>query len=187
MTRVIGGVARGRRLRVPTDGTRPTSDRAREAVFSSLESLRGPAWAESTVLDLYAGSGALGLEALSRGADRVDLVESDRRAVRVIQANVAVVTPVPGTAHVHASTAERWVLRPPSDVRFDVVFCDPPYALASESVRSVLVTLLDLGALAPGAIVVVERPQREAWSWPPGLRQVKERRYGEARIWMAQV
>ena len=91
MTRVIAGAARGRRLAVPTGGgTRPTADRAREALFSTLESLLGP-WAGRRVLDLYAGSGAVGLEALSRGAAHVLLVESDARAARTITGNVAVV------------------------------------------------------------------------------------------------
>lgn len=186
MTRVVGGLARGRRLRVPAGGTRPTSDRAREAIFSSLESLRGRSWAQAAVLDLYAGSGALGLEALSRGAARVDLVESDRRAAEVVAANVSSVAPVPGAAHVHATSVERWVRRPPVGVRYDVVLCDPPYVLPAESVALALTTLREAGSLAAGALVVVERAQRDDWSWPPGFRAVKERRYGEARIWTAQ-
>lgn len=187
MTRVVGGSARGRRLRVPADGTRPTSDRAREAVFSSLESLRGLSWTEAIVLDLYAGSGALGLEALSRGAARVDLVEADRRAVQVVRANVSLVASVSGTAHVHLADVERWVRRPPEGVHYDVVFCDPPYSIAGEAIHPVLTALADGGSLADDCLVVVERPQRDEWVWPPGFRDVWERRYGEARIWVARV
>ncbi len=117
VTRIVGGRARGRRISVPDTGTRPTSDRAREAVFSSLEALRG-SFDGTQVLDLYAGSGALGLEALSRGAAQVDLVESDRRATRVIEANRSVVGGGPdpsslvgGTAQVHPITVERWLAR----------------------------------------------------------------------------
>lgn len=183
---MVGGSARGRRLQVPAAGTRPTSDRAREAVFSSLESMRGLSWAQCSVLDLYAGSGALGLEALSRGAARVDLVESDRRAVRVIEANVTVVAPVAGAAHVHATAVERWVHRPPAGVRYDVVFCDPPYDTEGEAVRAVLATLRQVGALAPDCLTVVERGQRDAWTWPEGLEAIRDRRYGEARVWIAQ-
>lgn len=186
MTRVVGGSARGRRLRVPADGTRPTSDRAREAVFSSLESLRGLSWADTVVLDLYAGSGALGLEALSRGAARVDLVEADRRAAQVVRANVALVAPVSGTAHVHLADVERWVRRPPGGVHYDVVFCDPPYSIPGEAVRPVLTALVDGGSLADGCLVVVERPQRDAWVWSAGFEPVRDRRYGEAHIWVAR-
>jgi 16S rRNA (guanine966-N2)-methyltransferase len=166
---------------------RPTSDRVREAVFSSLESLRGGAWSGAAALDLYAGSGALGLEALSRGADRVDLVESDHRAVRVIEANVSVVAPTTGEAHVHTAAVERWVVRPPVGVRFDVVFCDPPYALPAEPVAEALSSLRDAGALADAALVVVERSRRDAWSWPEAFHPLKDRRYGEAHVWMAHV
>lgn len=187
MTRVVGGAARGRRLRVPADGVRPTSDRVREAVFSSLESVRGGAWTGAAVLDLYAGSGALGLEALSRGAGRVDLVESDRRAVRAIEGNVSVVGPTPGEAHVHPTAVERWVERPPVGIRFEVVFCDPPYALPAEPVAAALSSLREVGALADAALVVVERSRRDPWSWPEAFHPLKDRRYGEAHIWMAQV
>lgn len=187
MTRVVGGSARGRRLKVPGDGTRPTSDRAREAVFSSLESLRGLSWTGTAVLDLYAGSGALGLEALSRGAARVDLVEADRRAAQVVRANVTLVAPVRGVAHLHVAEVGRWIRRPPEGVQYDVVFCDPPYSIAGEAIRPVLTALADGGALADGCLVVVERPQRDAWVWPERFDPVRERRYGEARIWMARV
>jgi 16S rRNA (guanine966-N2)-methyltransferase len=191
VTRIIGGAARGHRLRVPETGTRPTSDRAREAAFSSLESLRGP-WTGSVVLDLYAGSGALGLEALSRGASRVDLVESDRAAARVLEANGAAVKGadgVRGVAQVHAMTVQRWLARPVGRHElgpFDVVFCDPPYSTPSTEVAEVLSRLV--GVLADGAVIVVERPHRgDPWVWPPGLVALRDRAYGEAHLWIGSV
>ncbi len=181
MTRIVGGSAKGRRLTVPGTGTRPTSDRAREAVFSTLESLRG-AFADAVVLDLYAGSGALGLEALSRGAARVDLVESDRQAAQVIEANRAVVS---GTAQVHATTVERWIASSQPGSGYDVVFCDPPYAVGAVEVEAVLETLSQRRLLADGALVVVERGRRDpAWTWPPGFVAIRDRVYGEAHLWI---
>ncbi len=194
MTRIIGGSARGRRLAVPGAGTRPTSDRAREAVFSSLESVRGP-FSGAVVLDLYAGSGALGLEALSRGASHVDLVESDRQAVEVIEANRSAVSAgvhsgtgssAGGRAHVHAITVERWITMSHRGPGYDVVFCDPPYSVAASVVSSVLERLRRHQLLADGAVVVVERGRRDpVWTWPPGFQAIRDRAYGEAHLWIA--
>src|SRR5579871_660391 len=145
MTRVIAGAAGGRRLAVPRGtATRPTSDRAREGLFASLLSELGELDGKR-VLDLYAGSGAVGLEALSRGAAHVLLVESDARAVRVIRENIAAVG-LPGAA-VIAGRVERVLARGPdrpagpqdADIGgYDVVFADPPYALADEAVSRML-------------------------------------------------
>ena len=200
MTRVIGGAARGKRLVVPDAGTRPTSDRAREAVFSSLESMRG-GWHGATVLDLYAGSGACGLEALSRGAAQVDLVDDDRAAVAAITANrlavlaqtqaqpqAQVSAQVSARVHVHRSSVARWVATPPQGVSYDVVFCDPPYLTPSDEVTDALNALAAAGALGAGSLVVVERSARDAaWQWKPPLAGIWERRYGEARLWIAEV
>lgn len=203
MTRIVAGTARGRRLRVPAEGTRPTPDRAREAVFSSLESLAG-GFADTVVLDLYAGSGALGLEALSRGASHVDLVESNRDAVRVIEANAEAVLEsrtalstrsvgAPPAVTVHPVSVERWLARggrgdttggPP----YDVVFCDPPYSTPTDEVHEVLAALVAADRLAGDALVVIERGRRDApWSWPPGLTAVRDRAYGEAHLWIGGV
>jgi 16S rRNA (guanine966-N2)-methyltransferase len=190
MTRVIAGVAGGRRLAVPRGTTtRPTSDRAREGLFASLLSelgtLRG-----KRVLDLYAGSGAVGLEALSRGAASVLLVESDARAAAVIKENVQTVA-IPG-ASVATDRAERLLARPPSGpaaatdggpARYDVVFADPPYVVTDAAIAKVL-TLLTDGWLADGALIVVERATRSGpFDWPPGYLPGKSRRYGEATFW----
>jgi 16S rRNA (guanine966-N2)-methyltransferase len=164
----------------PGDGTRPTSDRAREGLFSSLLSELGDLDG-LRVLDLYAGSGAVGLEALSRGAARVLLVESDARAAAVIKANIGVVA-LPGAA-VAADRVERLLGRPPNGDRYDLAFADPPYAVTDEAVARVL-TLLGDGWLADGALVVVERATRSgAVDWPPGYAAGKSRRYGEATFW----
>jgi 16S rRNA (guanine966-N2)-methyltransferase len=182
MTRVIAGEAGGRRLAVPPGTTtRPTSDRGREGLFASLLSELGT-FDGRRVLDLYAGSGALGLEALSRGAGRVLLVESDARAATVIKANVAAVG-MPG-ATVAVDRVERLLSRAPAAAGgYDVVLADPPYALAEAALIRVL-TLLEGGWLADGALVVIERATRSGpLDWPPGYVPSKSRRYGEATFW----
>jgi 16S rRNA (guanine966-N2)-methyltransferase len=182
MTRVIAGEARGRRLAVPPGTTtRPTSDRAREGLFASLLSELGDLDGKR-VLDLYAGSGAVGLEALSRGANHVLLVESDARAAAVIRANIATVG-LAG-AIVVTNRAEQTLARPlVNDSPFDLVFADPPYALTEAALNRVL-TLLTDGWLADGALVVIERATRSGpLDWPPGYLPVKSRRYGEATFW----
>jgi 16S rRNA (guanine966-N2)-methyltransferase len=178
MTRLIAGTARGRRLKVPRSGVRPTGDRAREALFNSLGSLlelRG-----STVLDLYAGSGALGLEALSRGAGSVVFVESSPGVLPVLKANLASVG-LPGGRVVAGSVPTVLGGAPPA--RFDLVLADPPYAVPAGEVQDVLRGLAMGGWLAPGAVVVVERPSREEpWEWPTPFTGLRDRRYGEAQL-----
>jgi 16S rRNA (guanine966-N2)-methyltransferase len=177
VTRVIAGAARGRRLAVPPAGTRPTSDRVREALFSAVESTLG-SWAAAAVADLFAGSGAVGLEALSRGAARAVLVERDRRALDVIRRNVATVS-LPG-ALVVADDVSRTVLAPPPGGALDLVFLDPPYDLDEHAVTAVLRALAEHGWLLEGGLVVVERSARgTAGPWPTGYEPERERRYGE--------
>jgi 16S rRNA (guanine966-N2)-methyltransferase len=182
VTRVIAGKAGGRRLAVPGGaGTRPTSDRAREGLFGTVVSEVGSLTGKR-VLDLYAGSGAVGLEALSRGARAVLLVESDARAAAAIKANIATVG-IDG-ALVIRDRVERVLGRPPaaSDA-YDLVFADPPYAVTAAAVTRVL-TLLANGWLAGDALVVVERATRSGpLEWPPGYLPGKSRRYGEATFW----
>jgi 16S rRNA (guanine966-N2)-methyltransferase len=188
VTRVIAGAAGGRRLSVPPGtSTRPTSDRAREGLFASVMSEFGDLGGMH-VMDLYAGSGALGLEALSRGAASVLLVESDARAAAVVKANVKALG-LPG-ATVAADRVERLLDRPPGEHPgqhcgdgYDLVFADPPYAVTDEAVAKVL-GLLSGGWLADGALVVVERATRSGpFDWPPGYAGGKSRRYGEATFW----
>jgi 16S rRNA (guanine966-N2)-methyltransferase len=182
VTRVIAGAAGGRRLAVPPGtATRPTSDRAREGLFASVLSELG-SLDSKRVLDLYAGSGAVGLEALSRGAAHVLLVESDARAAAVIKSNIAAVGIAGAT--VVTDRAERLLTRPPNAPdRYDLVFADPPYAMTAAAVTRVL-TLLTDGWLAADALVVVERATRSGpLEWPPGYLRGKSRRYGEATFW----
>ncbi len=183
---MIAGEAGGRRLAVP-DGrqTRPTSDRAREGLFATISSIVGPL-AGARVLDLYAGSGAVGLEALSRGAEHALLVEHGARAARVIRQNIEAIG-LPGAA-VIADRVERVLARGPAAGRYDVVFADPPYALADAGVTRVLALLAEQGWLAPGALVVVERATRSGpVSWPDGVVLDRARRYGEATFWYGLV
>lgn len=185
MTRVIAGVAGGRRLAVPPGtSTRPTSDRAREGLFSSWESQLGgaTAWTGLRVLDLYGGSGAVGLEALSRGAEHVLLVEADARAARTIRENVRVLG-LPG-AEVHGGRAEQLVQGPEPARPYDLVFLDPPYAVTDEALREILLTLRAKGWFAPGGLATVERGTRGgAFHWPPEFRPLRSRRYGEGTLW----
>jgi 16S rRNA (guanine966-N2)-methyltransferase len=183
VTRVIAGEAGGRRLAVP-DGreTRPTSDRAREGLFGTVASIVGPL-AGTRVLDLYAGSGAVGLEALSRGASRVLLVESGARATAVIRQNIGALG-LPGATLI-ADRVERVLAHsPPEDERYDVVFADPPYAMADAEISRVLSLLTGEGWLARDALVIVERATRSGpVRWPDGFVPDRARKYGEATFW----
>ena len=185
MTRIVAGSCGGRTIAVPPRGTRPTSERVREAVFSRLEHLGVVAGAR--VLDLYAGSGALGLEALSRGAARAVLVEQDAAAARVCRANAQALG-LTGQVEVAQTTVGRYLADGTPDHdhgpdRFDLVLADPPYAL--DTLDDVLTALVD--ALAPGAVVVVERAARAAsLRWPDGLVPDDDRRYGETHVWTAR-
>jgi 16S rRNA (guanine966-N2)-methyltransferase len=181
VTRIIAGAAGGRRITVPTAGTRPTSDRVREALFSAL--VADPGLDGAAVLDLCAGSGALGLEALSRGAAHALFVESDRRAAGVLRRNVAAVG-LPGAA-VRAGTAAS-VLAGPADRPYDVVLVDPPYATSDAEVARWLVTAHAHGWLADDAVVVVERPRGDAFPWPPPFGGVRARRYGDTVLHTAR-
>lgn len=179
MTRVVGGRAGGRRLAVPPGrGTRPTSDRAREALFNTLATeidLAGAA-----VLDLYAGSGAVGVEALSRGAGRALLVESDGRAAATARVNLDTV----GAGRIVNVRVERLLSAPPEDGPYDLVFADPPYAVPDDEIAAVLGMLADNGWLADGAAIVVERDRRSPGPvWPAEVAALKARTYGDATLW----
>ncbi|MEV5240277.1 16S rRNA (guanine(966)-N(2))-methyltransferase RsmD [Streptomyces cinnamoneus] len=182
MTRVIAGTAGGRRLAVPPGtGTRPTSDRAREGLFSTWVSLLGTLDG-TRVLDLYGGSGAVGLEALSRGAAHVLLVEADARAVKVIRDNVRAVG-MPG-AEVRSGKAEQVVAGAPPAGPYDVVFLDPPYVVGDDDLCEILLTLRTRGWLADDALVTVERSTRGGeFRWPDGFDALRARRYGEGTLW----
>lgn len=181
MTRVIAGSAGGRRLAVPPGtGTRPTSDRMREGLFSTWESLHGVEGAR--VLDLYAGSGAVGLEALSRGADRALLVETDPKAAKSIRDNIKAVG-LPG-AEFRPGKAEQIVAATAGGEPYDIVFLDPPYAVTHDDLREILLTLRSNGWLTDDALVTVERSTRSgAFPWPEGFEPLRSRKYGEGTLW----
>ncbi|TWP35675.1 16S rRNA (guanine(966)-N(2))-methyltransferase RsmD [Leekyejoonella antrihumi] len=183
MTRIIAGTAGGRRIGTPPgSGTRPTSDRVREALFGRLEHL--DALHEAHVLDLYAGSGALGLEAASRGAASVLLVESDRLAGQVIRRNITDLD-MP-QAQVRAEPVER-VLAGLAPQRMHLVVVDPPYAVGDEALAGVLAQLVDGDWLAHDAVLVVERSRRSPEpTWPVGCEPLGPRRYGETTCWFAE-
>lgn len=181
MTRIIGGTAGGRRIAAPRGAaTRPTSDRVREALFSAIESWCG-SLSGLRFLDLYAGSGAIGLEAWSRGAGVVSMVEHDRRTATMILTNAkslgfhkadVVAASVAGTLGRHPAAP------------YDVVYLDPPYPLADEAVVADLDALGRHGWLVPGALVVVERSVRSpAVAWPEGFTGLRDRRYGDSTLW----
>lgn len=183
MTRIISGRAGGARLDVPSAGTRPTSDRVRESLFGSLES--ADAIAGARVLDLYAGSGALGLEALSRGALSLELVESGRAAAAVIRRNIASVARagVTASARLHESAVRMYLARAAGP--FDLVFTDPPYDLEDAAMDDDLRLLTPL--LAVDAVVIIERATR---STAPalaaaGLELIREKKYGDTTLWWA--
>jgi 16S rRNA (guanine966-N2)-methyltransferase len=181
VTRIIAGRAKGRRLATPKgDATRPTSDRVREALFSAVESwcgsLRGLRF-----LDLYAGSGAVGLEAWSRGAGVVTLVEQDRRTAALVADNAR--TLGFSRADVRVAAVAATLQRQPA-APYDVVFSDPPYPLSDERVAADLEALAAQRWLVPGALVVVERSSRSPEPrWPKGFEDTRAKRYGETVLW----
>jgi len=183
VTRIIAGLAGGRRLATtPGRSTRPTADRTREGLFASVTAIRG-GLEGAAVLDLYAGSGAVGLEALSRGAADVLLVESDSRAARVIKENIAAVG-LPG-ARLVTDKVDRTLARGPEGAPArDFVFADPPYAAGDDELSRILIQLASQGWLAHNALVVLERATRSGSPpWPAGYDSDRSRRYGEATLW----
>ncbi|QXT63826.1 16S rRNA (guanine(966)-N(2))-methyltransferase RsmD [Tessaracoccus palaemonis] len=182
MSRIIAGRAKGRRLAAPKGAnTRPTTDRTREALFSALASWFDAADAAAeeqlagySMLDLFAGTGAVGLEAASRGASPVVLVEADRPTAKLIAANAA---SAGLQADVRTGKAETFAAAPGRS--FDLIFIDPPYAVPTEQVEALLAQLAD-GAVAPRGLVVVERSVRDREpAWPPAFTETWRRDYGE--------
>jgi 16S rRNA (guanine966-N2)-methyltransferase len=181
MTRIIGGTVGGRRIATPRGvNTRPTSDRVREALFSAIESWCG-SLSGLRFLDLYAGSGAVGLEAWSRGAGVVTMVEQDRRTAAMIAANARVL----GFSRADVVTGSvAGALAHSPAAPYDVAFLDPPYAQDEHDVVSDLTALLEHEWLVPGAMVVVERGSRGPEpAWPDGYSGSREKKYGETVLW----
>jgi len=186
MTRIVAGRAKGRRLAVPQQGTRPTSDRVREAIFSAIDaSLARDArtWSDVAVADLYAGSGALGFEAWSRGAASVTLVESAKNACRILRENRQALEAT--TVSVECADVRTWVAR--STTPIDVCFLDPPYSVDDADVRELIASLRERELLNPLAHVVVERSSATTTSpFDADFAQVRERTYGDTRVWYGQ-
>jgi 16S rRNA (guanine966-N2)-methyltransferase len=183
VTRIVAGRVGGRRLVVPKgELTRPTSDRVREAMFGALDA-RGLV-AGATVLDLYCGSGALGLEAISRGAASAVLVDASREAVHAARQNVSTLELQRVT--VVLSSVLRY-LTAQAPVRASLVFADPPYATGQDELAEVLAAVMDKGWLAPGGRLLVERDARSIEPvWPAGVLRDDVRRYGDTAIWHAR-
>ncbi len=178
--RVIAGKHRGRKLLAPEGkGVRPTSERAREALFDILAHGRlsdGPAYEDAQVLDAFAGTGAFGLEALSRGARRVTFMEKDRQVRALLQQNVEMLGETQQAAILSADAT-----RPPrASGACSLAFLDPPYRedLAARALKALAAT----GWLAPSALVIVELAAREDLEAPAGFELLEERRYGAAKF-----
>lgn len=184
MTRIIAGFAGSLSLEVPAAGTRPTSDRVREAIFSALEAR--DAIEGARVADLFAGSGALGLEAISRGAKSLVLVDKAKPAVAACRRNAARVTTATPKGHtvprveVVAGGVQQFLAG--SIATWDLVFLDPPYNFADGELAGVLEALVP--RLAPDAVVIIERDSRSPEpAWPAGLTPLRSAKYGDTRLW----
>lgn len=182
--RIIGGVARGRPLASVAGPTRPTSDRAREGLFSSLLSEFGD-FEELNFLDLFAGSGAIGLEALSRGASTVHVVEKDENACGAIRSNADLVKKgnTLGGFHLFAMSVQKF-LESPAPLSYDIVYVDPPYDFPDGDLYKCLSELREGGFLSDVAEIAVERASKSSpVEWPEGFEPLRERNYGQAVIY----
>ena len=178
MARIVAGTAKGRTIKVPQSGTRPTSERAREGLFSRLDHLGYIR--DCAVLDLFAGSGAIGLEAASRGARHVTCVDAAQQAAKVIEANARELGLDIDVVNLKAET---YLSQEPS-VTYDLAVLDPPYDFPDDDVALVLAALVP--HLEPDAMVVVERSKKSPEPrWPDGLRLDDERKWGDTRVWSA--
>jgi len=184
--RIIAGVAKGRILGAVAGVTRPTSDRAREGLFSSLASEFGT-FEGLHVLDLFGGSGAIGLESLSRGATSVHIVEKDDEAQKTIETNFEIVkkSNPSGNFQLYGMSAERFLKDAPKD-KYHLVYIDPPYDFSNQAVEDVLSALHDYEFLSSDSFIAVERTARGAqFIWPDAFVPARERKYGQATIYYA--
>lgn len=185
--RIIAGIAKGRNLISPSDGVRPTSDRAREALFSTLESEFG-SMNDLHFLDLYCGSGAVSAEALSRGAAFVQAVDKEEKATTIARSNHEMLSKLTGigSSSVITMAVSRFLERAPES-KFDIVFLDPPYELGTEEVLNSLKSLNLNGFLKKGSVIAIERDSKsKAIAWPEGYIALKERKYGAATIYYGE-
>jgi len=181
--RIIAGLAKGRSIDAVASATRPTSDRAREALFSTLASEFGE-FDGLNVLDLYAGTGAIALEALSRGAAIVHAVEKDDSAAKAITSNYENMKSAqcPGTFHLYSMSVHRF-LQDKAAHMYHFIYIDPPYEVEDIDVIETLIQLRDGGYLDPQALIAIERNSRvKEISWPEGFEELREKKYGQATI-----
>jgi 16S rRNA (guanine966-N2)-methyltransferase len=181
--RIIAGLAKGRTIDAVSSSTRPTSDRAREALFSTLASEFGD-FEDLHILDLYAGTGAIALEALSRGAAIVHAVEKDDAAAKAITSNHENLKTAhcPGIFHLYAMSVHRF-LQDKAAQPYHFIYIDPPYDVEDLDVVETLIQLRDGGYLHPQALIAVERNSRvKEISWPDGMEALREKNYGQATI-----
>ena len=185
--RIIAGVAKGRNLSTVAGATRPTSDRAREALFSTLLSEFGE-FENLKFLDLFAGSAAVGLEALSRGAALVHVVEKDEDAVKTIRANQEIVekSKPEGKFHLYAMSAQKFLTNPMQ--KYDIIFMDPPYDFGDQGVQELLNLILEKEVVRSSAVVVIERATKGSnIKWPAPLRELRTKEYGVATLYYGEM
>lgn len=181
MTRIIAGKLGGRKLIVP-DSARPTTEMVREAIFSTLSGW--DAICEKNVLDLYSGSGGLGFEALSRGATTVVFVEVDSKAVEILKKNAQNLTV---DVEVQKQKVKTFSTQNLKGYKFDLILLDPPYRVPNQELETVIENLVNGGFLNEGAILVLERPTRDAFSWPKIVKELKSKRYGDNTVYYGSV
>lgn len=181
--RIIAGLAKGRPISAVASATRPTSDRAREALFSTLASEFGE-FEGLHVLDLYAGTGAIALEALSRGAAIVHAVEKDEAAAKAISDNYDSIKSslFPGIFHLYSMGVHKF-LADKSQYQYHIIYIDPPYDVDDIDIVETLVQLKENGFLHPQALIAIERNSRtKEISWPYGYEEIRVKVYGQATI-----
>jgi 16S rRNA (guanine966-N2)-methyltransferase len=185
--RIIAGVAKGRNLATVAGATRPTSDRAREALFSTLLSEFGE-FENLKFLDLFAGSGAVGLEALSRGASLVHAVEKDDSAAKTIRANQEIVERAKpaGKFHLYAISAQKFLANPGQ--QYDIIFIDPPYEFSDQATHELLKLILENNFCRSGAVIVIERATKGSYiNWPAPLKELRTKEYGVATLYYGEM
>ena len=185
--RIIAGVAKGRNLSTVAGATRPTSDRAREALFSTLLSEFGE-FENLNFLDLFAGSAAVGLEALSRGVSIVHSVEKDDSAIKTIRANQEIVEKAKpeGKFHLYAMSAQKFLGN--SGQQYDIIFIDPPYEFSDQAVHELLDLILKNNFIRSGGVIVVERATKGSQiKWPAPLKELRTKEYGVATLYYAEM
>ena len=181
--RVIAGIGKGRKLFSPPSITRPTSDRAREGLFSSLISTFGTLEGLH-FLDLFAGSGAVGVEALSRGAALVEAVESNSGSADICEENFALLSSLTGVGKfkVHNKTVFEFLNHTASNP-YEIIYIDPPYEVANSEIEKILKKIISLNLLSKFGVIAIERDGKvKAFTWPPSLTELKVRSYGAGSI-----